>query len=220
MNACGTERGRQQSRGGSGDHRLGGELRPERPGDLDLAARLHCKRKTERTEVDLGLACIDIREAGGSAKFHLPRQCLDQIHANRSLTGQKLALDINPTRSLRRALTPPGVLDRQTASSGQPMARKTTAHHPGEINIEQLTLKESLPVREPSCRKLTIPSTFASVPSQSSASKNTLRTRAGNGMPSTVLKTSEVSICSDLRSRVSVSSQRVPAPAPERGKRV
>ena len=130
----------------AGEDGLGGELRTQRPGDLDLAARLHRKRQPERAEVDFGLAGVKIREASGAAKLHLPREGLDQIDADRSLTGRELPLDLDPARALVRALAPFGSLDRHSGSSRQPMTGKTPADQPGEVDIEQLALKISLPV--------------------------------------------------------------------------
>ena len=114
MNAGGSAGGEDQWGRRADEHGVGTELVAQRPGQMDLAAGLHVKRKTQRPELGFGLPGVKPGDPRSQPELHLPGQGLEKIDADAPLTGGQLSLGLAPTCPLAGSLAPAG------PSEGQP----------------------------------------------------------------------------------------------------
>ena len=132
--------------GRAGQDGVGRELGAQVAGQVDLAVGLHVEGQPQGVEVDLGLAGVEMRQPGGEAELHLAGERLQQRDADRARSGQELALDLDPARTLIGPMSPSGLRHGQPRPARQPMAREAPADQPGQLDVVQAAREHRLPV--------------------------------------------------------------------------
>ena len=84
----------------------GGNSAPNAPAIWISPVDSIANERPRAPKVDIGLASVQIRKARRAAEFHLPGQRLDQIDADRALSGQQLPLGLEPAPALASAAGP------------------------------------------------------------------------------------------------------------------
>ena len=171
---------------------------------------------------DSGFSGVDPADPGGQAELHLPCQGVQEIDPDGSLAGDQLSLSLAPSRSLARAITPPGPLESNPGKAGKMMSGEPLSHQSGKVDVEQVASKLSLPVVASGLAQgRAFHQPWPASPAIRRRSKKTSSTRPGSGIPPRVSIARVVWTWARSGSRLSISSHCVPTPGSARriGKR-